>query len=267
MRAIVFGILVFVMLAAAVPAYPMSGGGESVRIEVVREDGGAFLSIPFKEEWKSGTRIIRKYLEAGKGENYAIEIRNMTPERVGVVIAVDGRNIISGKRSDLKHVESMYIVDGYGYARYDGWRTDGDTVHKFYFTDITDSYSVITFADSSAMGVIAVAVYREKEQYRHMFGVPQQEASQPPSPAVLPQKKSKSSGNESAGTGFGDRQYSPSYKVEFEAEGFPVQKTLLKYEWHDVLCKKGILRCGHKDRTRLWDEDEFAPYPPGYRGR
>jgi hypothetical protein len=39
----------------------------------------------------------------GKGENYSIVIRNNTPERIGVVIAVDGRNIITGEKSFLKN--------------------------------------------------------------------------------------------------------------------------------------------------------------------
>ena len=71
----------------------------------------------------------------------------------------------------------------------------------------------------------------------------------------------------SAGTGFGDEQYSPVVKVAFEPAGVPLQKTLVKYEWREVLCKKGILSCRQEPRNRLWDGDNYAPYPPGYRGR
>jgi len=71
--------------------------------------------------------------------------------------------------------------------------------------------------------------------------------------------------DESAGTGFGDQRYSPTIKVAFEPEGTPALKTLIKYEWREALCRKGILACGQEPRTRLWDEDQYAPYPPGVR--
>ena len=58
----------------------------------------------------------------------------------------------------------MYVVNGYEHGKYDGWRTARDKVYKFYFTDTADSYAMRTFSDSTSMGVIAVAVYREKER-------------------------------------------------------------------------------------------------------
>ena len=50
------------------------------------------------------------YMEAVKGEKYSIEVTNRSDRNIGVVIAVDGRNIISGNKSDLKNNERMYIV-------------------------------------------------------------------------------------------------------------------------------------------------------------
>lgn len=260
----------FILAAAAVPLYGHQEiqAGEAASVEVVSESGSTFLSIPHKDFRKGGTRIIKKYLEARKGESYGIVIRNMTPDRIGIVIAVDGRNIISGKKSYLKNSEEMYIVNGYEHASYEGWRTDSDTVHRFYFTDTADSYSVRTFEDFTAMGVIAAAVYREKEQPRPLY---QSKRSQPssaaPSAGSLGAGKAEATREESAGTGFGDEQYSPTLKVAFEPGSIPVQKTFVKYEWREVLCKKGILNCRQEPRNRFWDGDDYAPYPPGYRGR
>ena len=258
------------MLAVAAPLYGHQEiqMGETATVEVVSESGSAFLSIPHRDFGKGVTRIIKKYLEARKDESYGIVIRNTTPERIGVVIAVDGRNIISGKKSYLRNSEEMYILNGYGHAAYEGWRTDSDTVHKFYFAETSDSYSVRTFADSSAMGVIAVAVYREKERPQSVY---QSRRSQPssaaPSAGSLKSGKAEASRDESAGTGFGDEQYSPTVKVAFEPANLPVQKTLVKYEWREVLCKKGILDCRQEPRNRLWDGDDYSPYPPGYQDR
>jgi hypothetical protein len=253
--------------AAAAPATTHSGGPlrEEVTIEIVSESGSSFLIIPHKDFTKGGTQIIKKYLEARRGENYGIVIRNMTPDQIGVVIAVDGRNIISGKKSDLKNSEDMYIVNRYGQGKYDGWRTASDKVHKFYFTDTADSYAVRTFSDSTAMGVIAVAIYREKERPKLLHEQKRLDST-PAAPSAESSARSKAGAarDESAGTGFGDEQHSPTLKVAFEPEPTPSQKTLVKYEWHEVLCKKGILSCRQEPNNRLWDEDQYAPFPPGY---
>jgi len=266
MRYLVILIIAALMAAASAPAYPHSKnslGGE-VGIEIVSESRRSFLSIPHRDSWKGGTHIIKQYLEAMRGVNYGIVIHNMTPERIGVVIAVDGRNIISGKRSDLKHDEAMYIVNSYEQGEYDGWRTARDRVHKFYFTDMADSYAMRTFGDSTAMGVIAVAVYREKEQPQPLYEQ-ERRVYRPAAPSAENSTRGKAgmAKDESAGTGFGDEHYSPTIRVAFEPESAPIQKTLLKYEWREVLCRKGILIC-REARNRLWEEDAYAPYPPGY---
>ncbi len=267
MRYLMVLIIAAIMIASAVPAN--SHGGDRLRGEVslmvVSESGGTLLSIPHKDFWNGGTHIIKKYLEARRGENYGIVIRNMTPERIGVVIAVDGRNIISGKKSDLKNSEDMYIVNSYEHGQYDGWRTASDKVHKFYFTDLADSYAMRTFTDSSAMGIIAVAIYREKERPRPLHEQKRLDNT-PAAPSAESSARSKAgvARDESAGTGFGDEQYSPTIRVAFEPEHTPVQKMLVKYEWREVLCRKGILNCRQEPKNRLWDEDEYAPYPPGY---
>ncbi|MBP1695815.1 MAG: hypothetical protein H6Q41_1003 [Deltaproteobacteria bacterium] len=267
MRYLLVSIIAAITMTAAGSAYTHSGGpfGGEVSIEIVSEKGSNFLTIPHKDFTKGGTHIIKKHLEARRGENYGILIHNRTPERIGLVIAVDGRNIISGKQSDLKNGEEMYIVNGYEHGKYDGWRTTSDKVHKFYFTDTADSYAMRTFSDSTAMGIIAVAVYREKEppKLRHEQKRLDQ-APAAPSAESSARGKAGAARDESAGTGFGDEQYSPVIRVAFEPELTPAQKTLVKYEWREVLCRKGILNCKLEPKNRLWDEDEFAPYPPGY---
>jgi len=269
MRYVTVLIIAAVILGATATAHPHGKDRpeEAVSIEIAAEHGGVFLSIPHRDYRKGSIHIIKHYLEARRGANYGICIRNMTPERIGVVIAVDGRNIISGKRSDLKNTEAMYIINRYGYGRYDGWRTAGDTVHKFYFTDVPDSYAVRTFGDATAMGVIAVAVYREKARPKPLYERKRpQGAPRAPATEGSARGKTEAFGDERAGTGFGDERYSPTIRVAFEPEKRPVQKTLFKYEWHEVLCRKGILHCRAEARNRLWDEDPYAPFPPGYPG-
>ena len=77
-------------------------------------------------------------------------------------MAVDGRNIIDGKKSDLKQNERMYIIGPYETNIFEGWRTGMDRTNRFYFTEQSDSYAEKVFADASAIGTIALAVYRER---------------------------------------------------------------------------------------------------------
>ncbi|MBA4395718.1 MAG: hypothetical protein C0407_19365, partial [Desulfobacca sp.] len=64
------------------------------------------------------------------------------------------------------------------------------------------------------------------------------------------------------GTGFGEGQYSPSVRVEFEPEAFSAERHFLKYEWRETLCRKGIMDC-RQPHNRFWDERrDYAPYPP-----
>jgi len=270
MRTILAIITAGIMMAAA-PAYPHTGDGlrGEVNVTIVSDRGSAFLVIPHKDFWSKGTHVMKRYLEAEKRENYGIIVRNTTNEKIGVVIAVDGRNIISGKRSDLASTEDMYIISGNENARYDGWRTSKNTVNRFYFTDSDDSYALKTFKDSSAMGVIAVAVYRERNRTQPLSQLKMQNTS-PAAPSAKSgagRSASEAKRDEAAGTGFGDEQYSPVTRVDFVPEHSPIQKTLIKYEWREVLCRKGILACEEITSNRLWDDSEFAPYPPGYRDR
>ena len=133
--------------------------GSAVDVQI-RSDSGRILPL-YPVATPSAKR--RVYVEAVKGDHYSILVRNLLNRRVGVVVAVDGRNIISGKKSWLRNDERMYILEPYGQGEFKGWRTNLDSINRFYFTDVADSYAA-AFHDESAMGVIAVAVYPEVQR-------------------------------------------------------------------------------------------------------
>ena len=199
----------------------------------------------------------RAYVEATPNEHYRIRVHNNSPQRVGVVIAVDGRNIINGKPSWLRNDERMYILEPYGRAEYDGWRTGANQVNRFYFTDAGNAYAA-AFGDYSAMGVIAAAVYAERprvESMDHISG-----GSRVPQAAARAESKAQTA----PGTGYGETTYSPSQTVSFEPLPYPAQKVFLKYEWRSVLCAKRILtECRNSEgseNNRFWPGDnEYAP--------
>lgn len=242
--------------------------GRAVTLEI-RTDHGRIL--PFYPAPQRGAHS-RVYAEAVKGEHYRLMVRNQLNRRVGVVIAVDGRNIISGAKSFLGNNERMYILEPYGTAEYAGWRTGQDKVNRFYFTEAPDSYAS-AFKDESAMGVIALAAYpevlrlppprkwnlfKESEPSRSK-GVGSSQAPAAPS-CEADRLSGLAEEKREAGTGYGREEYSPSVAVAFEPEAFAYEKTFIKYEWRETLTRLGVLRPQQPPRNRFWDD--FAPPPP-----
>jgi hypothetical protein len=245
------------VLAGVLGIVPGAVAGRAVDVQI-RTDAGATLST-YPVLARAGAR--KAYVEAVRGDHYTIVIRNLLDRRVGVVVTVDGRNIISGKKSWLRNDERMYILEPHGIGEFNGWRTSLEAVHRFYFTDAGDSYAA-AFGDESAMGVIAVAVYPERwpepsaPLSRDRFGAPRAEQR------AAPSAKAES---ESAGTGFGREEASRARVVAFAPEATAAERVYLKYEWRESLCRQAILRCTAPvpPRNRLWDDGGFAPPPPG----
>lgn len=255
--------------AAAARTVPV----DSVDVRIVADDGRVFARYDLREQSRSDT--LRAYLEAERGEHYAIRIRNRTSGRIGLVIAVDGRNILSGEKSYLRANEPMYVLGAYEQATYAGWRTSDTQVHRFFFTDVESSYAD-SWGDRSAMGVIAVAAFRElprpqpRRQLEHRDASP--DVAAPESRAGKSAESADMAAN-APGTGFGDGRYSRSVRVHFKPQQHPFASHFLKYEWRETLVRLGIIR-ENPPRNRFWPEhlgraldDGFAPYPPGYWSR
>ena len=243
----------------------------AVDVRIVSDNGNEFTKYRTYPRCREDGRYF--YLEATKGERYSIQVTNRSNRRVGVVIAVDGRNIIDGKKSDLKRNERMYIIGPYETNNFEGWRTATDRTNRFYFTEQSDSYAERVFADASAMGTITVAVFREKDKVIIPFWDRPATMKESRTPGAAPRASGEALSSdtaerqksEQAGTGFGETTYSPTRYVKFEPESKAIDRIVMKYEWRSELCRKGIMKCG--PRNRFWpDNQEFAPVPRDFRG-
>ncbi len=237
--------------------------GDAIEVSIASDNGRLLPFYPTQ----SNQALKKVYAEAIKGDHYRIIVRNKLNRRVGLVIAVDGRNIISGQKSWLKNNERMYILEPYATNEYSGWRTAQDKINRFYFTDVPDSYAA-AFGDESAMGVIAVVAYPEVQCYeppinQSYLETEKRAGSSAKDRAASPSVQSKAM--ESAGTGYGREEYSPSYRVSFDPENRAVESILIKYEWRKTLCKLRIINCTRPQgysHNRIWDNDGYAPPPP-----
>lgn len=280
----------------------LAGAGHTagdVTIDILGADGRRFALHPARSE---ASDVRRAYLEARYREPYRIRVRNRSARRVGLVIAVDGRNIISGARSELAHDERMYVLGPWESAQYEGWRTSSDRVNEFYFTDWSDSYAE-AFGDRTARGVIAVAVYRERHHEPALRQQPEPQvrgegeeherderfadegagsAARAPAAAPGPSRRDsadsrardtagsleKKAAASQAGTGYGAEVWSPARIVRFDAQRAPMARHFIKYEWRDTLCRLQLIACERDgEPNRFWDDSfGYAPHPPG-RGR
>lgn len=225
-----------------------------VDVSIISDNKGILPEYPLN----SDTNHFRAFVQAANNDRYRIKVSNNTGQRIGVVIAVDGRNIISGQKSYLSNSERMYILNPRSSEEYEGWRSSQNQVNRFYFTESADSYAAAR-GDTSAMGVIAVAVYAEippPEIYAPMTDMAHDRAAA----AEL-----KSAPKQAAtGTGYGETRYSPSITVNFQPQPETLEKVFLKYEWREILCKKGIRAACDDGYTPKPDENRFWPDNGGY---
>jgi hypothetical protein len=227
----------------------------------------------------------RYYLEARAGCAYAVRIANHSPERIGVVLAVDGLNAISGERelgpSDPARRGRMYVIDPWDEVRVRGWRTSLEDVRRFTFVDERGSYAARTGRANGKMGWIQAWAYRERDGARlsppwsgpwdrapHPHEAPEgrsrpegaedkAEAS-PPAAGAAPKSRSADGalrkdpdGGGYPGTGWGSAASDPATVVRFDAQPRPADSVTLRYEYAPALRALGIL-------PRPWPHDRLG---------
>lgn len=106
----------------------------------------------------------RHYFEAFAGRNYSVVLRNNSARRIGVLLTVDGLNVVDGEITRLASSEPMYVLDPWESATIQGWRTSLNDVRRFVFVDEKRSYAERTGQANSDMGWIRVLAFREKKQ-------------------------------------------------------------------------------------------------------
>jgi len=229
--------------------------GSLVSVEV-RVDGRRAPLYHIPAQWD------RNYFEAVRGHDYSLRIRNRTGRRIGVLIAVDGLNVVSGERSGLSPAEPMYVLDPWGSATIRGWRTSLDDVRRFVFVDEERSYASRTDQANGDMGWIRVLAFEEVQPIvRHFEMLDKSSGAAPESPPAEARQENDAArkpapqsleGRERAdqsfpGTGWGDRSRDPVREVWFQPMGTATDQLSLRYEYASGLRALGIF----PDATRL----------------
>lgn len=221
----------------------------------------------------------RLYLEARKGGAYDVVLRNRSSERVGVVLVVDGLNVVSGERAEAASSRNrMYILDPWGEVTVRGWRTTLSEVRRFRFVDEQASYSARAGKANAKMGWIEVGVFRERQLWTSRtqpIPLDKQREGEAAAPAPEARAESRDARERSdatgygqrsyPGTGWGEARYDPAQVVLFDPMPAPAQLTTLRYEYAPALRALGILPQPFWSHDRLRQreraEDGFAQPP------
>jgi len=220
----------------------------------------------------------RFYLEARAGSRYSIALANRSGERVGVVLSVDGLNVISGTRDAGRG--RMYVLDPWQQTTVGGWRTSLEQVRQFTFVDERASYAARVGKANEKMGWIELAVYRERATLDAQRRLPEP-VPLPAAPEETDSRanagraegeggRAKSSADTAAssarsypGTGWGHEQRDEVVLVSFQPETRPCETLTLRYEYRPALVALGVLPRALQQRDRLQErEGAFAPPPP-----
>lgn len=257
---------------AAHTAFETTADGRLVDVQV-RVDG--LGTVPL---YVAPGRFDRHYFQAFKGRNYSLVVRNTTGRRVGVLIAVDGLNVVNGERSTLSGHESMYVLDPYESATISGWRTSLRSVRRFVFVDERRSYAERTGQANGDMGWIRVLAFREQRPFWDLPGkvrdrddevVPygaapeleKRQAAPGEQPETLegldrapsPTRSYAQREDSNPGTGWGQSSHDPVNRTHFAAEASPVDHLVLRYEYAAGLRALGIRIWN--GRNRLWERE------------
>jgi len=272
------------LLVAASPATPRAASDPGPRPTVEVLVGGSRLpSYPAR-----GT----VYIEALKGREYEIRLRNPYPVRVAVALSVDGLNTIDARHTSAQAARK-WVLGPYETVTISGWQTSMTDARRFEFTSEEQSYGA-WLGKTNDLGVITAVFFRERVPERQLsaqsMAVPRADA---PVPAQAGQNRDKSipaaeasaaspvgaaskqaagtpapAADEYAATGIGRRTEHAVRQVYLDLEPTPAASVSIRYEYRAQLVRLGILPpvqaagdpLDRRERARGFD-GSFCPEP------
>ena len=100
------------------------------------------------------------YVQGKNGSRYGIYLQNRSASRIEVVASVDGLDVLKGRPASLD--ERGYILEPGSSFVIKGFRTNLNEVAAFRLGSVSDSYAQRKYGETRNVGVIGVAVFREK---------------------------------------------------------------------------------------------------------
>jgi hypothetical protein len=185
------------------------------------------------------------YIEALRGRDFTIQLRNPTAHRVAVALSVDGLNTIDARRTDAWGA-MKWVLEPWETTEIAGWQVSDRTARRFYFTGERNSYGA-ALGQTQNLGIIEAVFYREsvplhshREYSRDRRGEAQdlESGAAPRSSAEAP---SIAPSDDYAATGMGRRTDHAVTEVEMALERQPIASLSIRYEFRPQLVKLGVM--------------------------
>jgi hypothetical protein len=173
------------LLVGSLPALAFA----QVEVELHDRTSGGALPV----HWSEG----RRYVVGEPRHEYGIRLRNRSGERVLAVVSVDGVNVVSGETAAPS--QTGYVLEPWQETTITGWRKSLDRVAAFYFTTLPDAYAARTGRPGN-VGVIGVAVFRERSAAVDLAGPAEPLAEAAPARSEAPASPAGESGADAADT-------------------------------------------------------------------
>jgi hypothetical protein len=222
----------------------------------------------------------RWYVEARKGREYAIRLRNPFGVRVAVALSVDGLNTIDARETTAADARK-WVLGPYETVTISGWQTSQLEARRFEFTTEAGSYGQ-ALGKTANLGVISAVFFKERmpplrsdissDNAGHRAPAPQASApAEQSAAAAAPAGADNKTRDEYAATGMGRRTGHVVAQVWLDLEDVPAQTVNIRYEFHPQLVRLGILPPAptsdplqRRERAHGF-EPGFCPEPPRQR--
>jgi hypothetical protein len=192
----------------------------------------------------------RWYVEARKGREFAIRLRNPYAVRVAVALSVDGLNTIDARETTAADARK-WVLGPYETVIIRGWQTSRTEARRFEFTTEARSYGQ-ALGKTANLDVISAVFFRERMpaimpdasngSVRSLAPPPPPPSSAPADPeAAAAAGGNKAARDEFAATGMGRRTGHAVEEVRLNLEDAPAHTVNIRYEFHPQLVRLGIL--------------------------
>lgn len=223
----------------------------------------------------------RVYVEAIRGADYEIRIRNPLPIRVAVALSVDGLNSIDARRTTAWNA-SKWVIDPYQTITITGWQMSSERARRFYFTNEEDSYGA-KLGQTSNLGIISAVFFRERAAKPITIVPPPRPREDSRSEGRKSESASSSAGardqrqeqtvvspsdDEYAATGIGQSVRNDVRWVEMELDSHSAGEVTIRYEYYAALVRLGIKprfsntqTLPRRERATGFEDRRFSPEP------
>ncbi len=274
MKRLTLPLLAVLALCGFKPAVPPRADAGPVTLSLVDRDQ--------QRELPTWQHRGQRWVAGSQGTTYAVRLRNNSPERVLVVLSVDGLNVINGETASPD--QTGYVLEHWQSADITGWRKSQREVAQFVFTNPGNSYADRTGRPDN-IGVIGIAVFNEAERWvpptprvppvaREKSRVQAQASAEAAADSAMP--SARASGSVAAapapalGTGHGRREATYSGSTTFErASRLPAQRVDIRYDSERNLVARGVIPTRYRSNESGPQAfpNRFVPDPPAYGWR